>query len=107
MRDIWHWANPTESAFTYRAQTHNEWIQARLDCIYISKRAEPFTFDWEIKETPIPTNHAMVSVRYAPHEAPYAGKGRWTLPLSLLHNERLLERIAERGSKLLADATRD
>ena len=107
MRDTWRWANPTENAFTYRAQTHNEWIQARLDRIYISKRAEPFTFDWEIKETPIPTDHAMVSVRYAPHKAPYVGKGRWMLPLSLLYNERLLERIAERGSKLLADATRD
>jgi exonuclease III len=45
IRDTWQWANPTERAFTYRAQTRNERIQARLDCIYISKQAEPFTFD--------------------------------------------------------------
>jgi len=107
IRDMWRWANPTESVFTYRAQMHNERIQARLDCIYISKKAEPFTFDWEIKESPIPTNHAMVSVRYAPQEAPYIGKGCWMLLLSLLHNEKLLERVTERGTKFMADATRD
>jgi len=107
IRDTWRWANPTENAFTYRAQTHSERIQVRLDRIYISKKAEPFTFDWEIKETSIPTDHAMVSVRYAPKEAPYIGKGRWTLPLSLIHNEKLVERIAIQGTELLTDITRD
>ena len=33
IRDTWRWANLTEHAFTYRAQTQNEHIQARLDCI--------------------------------------------------------------------------
>jgi len=107
MRDTWRWANPTENAFTYRAQTQNERIQARLDRIYISKTAEPFTFDWEIKESPIPTDHAMVSVRYAPREAPYIGKGCWTLPLPLLQNEKLLGRIADRGTEFMTNATRD
>jgi len=107
MRDTWRWANPMESMFTYRAQMHNEQIQARLDHIYISKKAKPFTFDWEIKESPIPTDHTMVSVRYAPREALYIGKGHWMLPLSLLHNKNLLERVAERGTKFMADTTRD
>jgi len=49
----------------------------------------------------------MVSVRYAPKEAPYISKGRWTLPLPLLHNEKLIERITERGIKLMVDITRD
>ena len=79
----------------------------RLDRIYISKKAEPFTFDWEIKETSILMDHTMVSVRYAPKEAPYIGKGRWTLPLSLIHNKKLVERIAIQGTELLTDITRD
>ena len=73
VRDTWHWANPTEKAFTYRARTHNDHIQARLDRIYISKRTEPYTFDWGIKETAIPTDHLMVTVKYAPKDAPYIG----------------------------------
>ena len=36
--DVWREANPAERAFTYRAQTHNEHIQAHLDRIYIAKR---------------------------------------------------------------------
>jgi len=73
IRDSWRWANPTEKAFTYGAQTHNDHIQARLDRIYIAKRTEPYTFDWEVKETAIPTNHTMVTVKYAPKDAPYIG----------------------------------
>jgi len=65
--------NPTELAFMYRAQIHNEHIQARLDQIYISKKAEPYTFEWEIEESAIPTNHMMVSVRYTLKDAPYIG----------------------------------
>jgi len=75
IRDTWRWANPTERAFTYRAQTRNEQIQARLDHIYISKKAEPFTFNWEIKESAILTDHAMVTMKYTPKEAPHISKG--------------------------------
>jgi len=42
IRDTWHWANLTEHAFTYRAQTQNERIQARLDHIYILLRSKTF-----------------------------------------------------------------
>jgi exonuclease III len=70
IRDAWHRTNPAEKAFTYSAQTRNDRIQVRLDHIYTSKKAKPFTFDWEIKESAIPTDHAMVSVRYTPKEAP-------------------------------------
>ena len=107
MRDTWRWANPTENAFTYRAQTWNDRIQARLDRIYISKNAEPFTFDWEIKESAIPTDHTMVSMRYAPKEAPQIGKGRWTLPLAIINNEKFLEKVGEEGVTFLSRATRD
>jgi len=49
----------------------------------------------------------MVSVRYAPRDAPQIGKGRWTLPLSLLNNEKLLGKIAEQGIISQAEMTRD
>ena len=91
----------------YKAQIQSEWIQASLDHIYISRKAKPFTFDWEIKISAIPTDHAMVSVRYAPKEAPHIGKGRWTLPPSLIYNKKFLEKVAEEGIALQAQATRD
>jgi len=78
-----------------------------LDCIYISRKVEPFTFDWGIQESAIPTDHTMVSVRYAPKEAPHIGKGRWTLPLSLLNYEKLVEKITEQGIIFQTKVTRD
>lgn len=107
VRDMWRWVNPTENAFMYRAQTWNKRIQVRLDCIYISKKAEPFTFDWEVKESAILTDHAMISVKYAPKEAPQIGKGQWTLPLALLNNEKFLKRVAEEGTIFQSRAMRD
>ena len=107
IRDTWRWANPTEHAFTYRAQTQTERIQARLDRIYISRKTEPHTFDWEIKESAIPTDHAMVSVRYAPKEAPVIGKGRWTMTLALLDNETFMKKVAEKGIEYQNKVTRD
>jgi exonuclease III len=70
LTDAWRIVNPNECAFTYSAQTQSGCIQARLDRIYVTKRIEKHTFDWEIKETAIPSDHAMVSVRYAPKDAP-------------------------------------
>jgi len=107
IRDTWCWANLTENAFMYRAQTRSERIQARLDHIYISKKAEPFTFNWEIKESAIPTDHTMVSVRYAPKGAPIIGKGQWTMTLALLNNETLIEKIAKRGIEFQAKVMQD
>ena len=106
IRDSWRHANPTERAFTYRAQTPTGRIQARLDRAYIAKDIEQYTYDWEIRETAIPTDHMMISVKYAPKSAPFVGKGRWTLPTHLVNNNKVLTRIADRGVKLQQEITR-
>ena len=49
----------------------------------------------------------MVSICFAPKEALQMGKGRWTLPLALLNNEKFLERLAEQGISLQSNLTRD
>jgi hypothetical protein len=48
----------------------------------------------------------MVTMRYMPQDAPFIGKGRWTMPLHLTNNEDLLSKIAERGTRLKAEITR-
>jgi len=49
----------------------------------------------------------MVSVRYAPKEAPVISKGQWMMTLALLDNETLLERVAEKGIEYQNKVTRD
>lgn len=106
IHDTWRRNNPTEKAFTYCARTQTGMTQARLDRGYVASDIEQSTFDWEIKETAVPTDHLMISVRYAPREAPYIGTGRWTAPLHLLKNEKLIEKINAKGVELQTEMTR-
>jgi hypothetical protein len=45
-------------------------------------------------------------MRYTPWDAPFIGKGRWTMPLHLTNNEDLLTKIAKHGTRLKAEITR-
>ena len=51
----------------------------------------------------------MVSVKYAPAQAPFIGTGRWTMQIPELKNEDLMKRITNRGMTLqtkLSDPSR-
>ena len=58
------------------------------------------TFNWKIGPMPVPTDHWMVAVKYVPKDAPEIGKGRWTLPVRALENEKLMQSIMEREIRL-------
>lgn len=62
----------------------NQAIKSRLDRIYVAKNKAKYTFDWKIAPSAILTDHWLVTVKYAPQNAPYIGKGRWTWPLQPL-----------------------
>jgi exonuclease III len=60
LQDAWQHLNPNSCSYTYRASANGQQIQSRIDRIYISKRLVPQTFDWEIKQSSVPTDHWMV-----------------------------------------------
>lgn len=39
----------------------------------------------------------MVSVKFAPSDAPDIGSGRWTWPLQSLNDEALIDKVVRRG----------
>ena len=45
-------------------------------------------------------DHKLATVKYAPNEAPLIGKGRWTMPLQILENEKFIEAVVIHGIKL-------
>ena len=98
--DAWRAANPNEREFTYRAETVNGQIKARLDRIYTSEQTTPLVYDWVTTPSPVLTDHWLIAVKYAPKEAPQIGKGRWTLPIHLLRNEKFLRETTTEGQKL-------
>jgi exonuclease III len=103
LQDAWCHLHPNTCAFTYRATSNGLPIQLRLDRIYIANHLIPTTFDWKIVQSSVPTDHWMTSVKFAPNDAPFIGKGRWTWPLHTLGNDSLLEAISNCGTHLQSD----
>jgi ribonuclease HI len=103
IHDAWRTVNPNDKSFTYRANANGTQIKSRLDRIYVSWQLSPLTFNWKITPSPAPTDHWLVTVKYAPRDAPYIGKGRWTLPIQTLQNKDLIKEIISRGLKLQTD----
>ena len=74
--------------------------KSRLDWIYISQSKSKYTFDWRIASSPVPTDHWLVTVKYAPKNAPYIGEGRWTWPLNALSDKKIMDWVEKRGISL-------
>ena len=103
VQDQWRHAYPKAREYTYRATQNGRQIKSRLDRIYVSQDKSKFTFDWKINPSPIPTDHWLVTVKFAPRNAPYIGKGRWTWPLNVLGDKKIMEWVVKRGIRLQND----
>ena len=104
IEDTWRHAFPHDRCFTYQATTGNRTaIKARLDRIYTSENASKALYDWKFSQMSVPTDHWMVSVKYAPNHAPYLGKGCWTMQILELKNDDLMKHIIERSMTLQSD----
>ncbi|KAH9026276.1 Endonuclease/exonuclease/phosphatase [Lactarius deliciosus] len=106
LQDTWCHTFPHDRTFTYRATTNGQHIKSRIDRIYTSSDAAKTTFEWSHHQTSVPTDHWLVSVRYAPTNAPYIGLGRWTVQTSELKNEDMMDPIVKRGIALQSDLNR-
>ncbi len=97
VQDQWRHDNPNGRVFTFK-QTQNETFHyARLDRIYSANHHACNLFEWKAGPSPIPTDHWMVSVKFAPKDAPIIGKGRWTWPLNTINNDALIDKIIKKG----------
>ena len=95
--DAWRQDNPTTRLFTYTSPNGS---LSRLDRIYSRANLTRSLYDWDLAHTSIPSDHAMILVRYVPNKLPFVGKGRWTWPLGILPNKDLLSKIIDLGSAL-------
>ena len=100
IQDTWRHIYPNDRCFTYRAHTHGRQTQSRLDRIYIARETSQYALDWKMQPTPMPTDHWLVMIKYAPGNAPNIGPGRWTWPIASLQNEKLMTKIITQGIQL-------
>ena len=91
LQDGWRSTNPTEKAYTFIQEATQ--ARSRIDRIYVSQPMLKNSQNWNIVTTPIRTDHSLVSAKFANPGAPFIGKGRWSMPLRLLKDCRVIKEI--------------
>ncbi|KAI0656074.1 Endonuclease/exonuclease/phosphatase, partial [Cubamyces menziesii] len=97
--DGWRHAHTGQVSFTY--QHTNGTTQSRLDRIYATRRTRKDADNWDHEEPGIETDHRLAYIEIADHNAPFVGKGRWTMPQHLLRDEHMKEKMVEIAARLI------
>ncbi|KAG1813449.1 hypothetical protein EV424DRAFT_1473460 [Suillus variegatus] len=103
MHDTWRNEHPHHRLFTFNS---NHQTLSRLDRIYTSNRHTESMLEWASNVSQIPTDHHIVSVRFAPPGLPHIGKGRWSWPVGVINDENLIKQIISIGIKTQQDHLR-
>ena len=100
LMDGWRQENPNKLAYSWSDRMGR---RSRLDRIYVTEQILMCSREWAIKKAALSTDHNLVSVNFSNPGAPYIGRGRWSVPLFLLHDHRVMKKIKELGIQLVHD----
>ena len=100
IQDQWRHTHPNDTLYTYRSSQRGKTALSRLDRIYIAKKHTQMVFDWQAEPSAVPTDHWLVSVKFAPKDAPLIGNGRWTWYLPSINERPLIDKIIAQGKNL-------
>ncbi|TRM66515.1 hypothetical protein BD626DRAFT_396799, partial [Schizophyllum amplum] len=95
--DGWREINPDTKAYTHE---YSQGGRARLDRIYVTPDVLKQSHSWMIESVGSLTDHDLISYVMTSQQIPFIGRGRWAIPLYLMNNNALLERIRTRGKTL-------
>ncbi|KAI0355197.1 DNase I-like protein, partial [Trametes cingulata] len=99
--DGWRLANAGKRAFTYLQTSTGS--QSRIDRIYARRSMEKDLDNWAIMEAGLPTDHKMVTVEVSNQQAPFVGKGRWTMPLHILNDDVACKQMRNLAVEFMAE----
>ncbi|KAJ7052363.1 hypothetical protein C8F01DRAFT_1332905, partial [Mycena amicta] len=103
LEDGWRRANPNAKAYTYTS-TQTPPTHSRLDRIYVPRNRFNRYRGWSIDDAAGKlSDHKMVSVTVTTPGSPYIGKGRYTIPLHILHDREFRNYAVKEGAKLETD----
>jgi exonuclease III len=98
LKDGWRISNPDKKDYTHNS---TRGTLSRIERIVVSPTLLKNCRGWDISDAAGGlTNHRMVLVTISAPNAPYIGKGRWTMPQFLLHDKDLLRYAVDEGCKL-------
>ena len=76
LADGWHMTFPTTQDLTFHQGSSTNAVLSRLDQIYTTPNIFETAREWKISETPVKTDHSLVSVGLMNDQAPEMGKGQ-------------------------------
>ncbi|KAI0027641.1 Endonuclease/exonuclease/phosphatase, partial [Vararia minispora EC-137] len=97
LHDGWRTRHPNSKAYSFERTCEGRTSLARLDRIYVSEDILEHAVDWLIRESPIPTDHKLVSFRIFDENVPYLGRGRYVIPPELMNDNVYLAKVIELG----------
>ncbi len=99
IQDQWRHNNPAGRVFIHSHTNGGRQDYARLDRIYSAHKHANNLFEWKSRPGAVPTDHWLVSVKFAPKDAPTIGQGRWTCPTKALQDDPLIRKLIAKGIK--------
>ncbi|KAH6914279.1 Endonuclease/exonuclease/phosphatase, partial [Coprinopsis sp. MPI-PUGE-AT-0042] len=103
MTDGWRNENPDMVAYSWIRPSVPRTSKARLDRIYCQTRRLDTTCNWSVESHPIASDHLLVSMMFYDVSTPYKGKGRWSIPESLVQNDKFIEKISRDARGVLKE----
>ncbi|KAJ7018662.1 Endonuclease/exonuclease/phosphatase [Mycena alexandri] len=100
LQDGWRQTFPDVKGYTFLQNATGS--QSRIDRILVTENVLKNSFDWTIESPGIHTDHQLLSMKYSDPKMPFIGKGRWVLPLRLLKDKEVMERVYALGKELEA-----
>ncbi|TFK58357.1 DNase I-like protein [Pluteus cervinus] len=104
LADGWRRTNGGDKGYTFYQKATK--AHSRIDRIYVAENRLASTYEWEIEEAPIQTDHKVVKMTICDPDTPYIGPGRWTLPLPLLKEKELVKKLYEIGMEAQGEMER-
>ncbi|KAF5388409.1 hypothetical protein D9615_000307 [Tricholomella constricta] len=96
--DGWRTTFPTTKAYSFLQDATAS--QSRIDRIYVSPVVLQQAREWKIAPSDVPgADHKLVSVTVAHQEAPWVGKGRWSIPHHILKDKMFRIRVKQEGKQ--------
>jgi len=102
IQDQWRHAHPNEKQYMFRTTKNGKTSLSRLDRIYSARKHSQVIFEWKSEPTAVPTDHWLVSLKFAPKVTPLIGNGHWTWFIPSLNEKPLLDGIVAKGTELQA-----
>ena len=96
--DGWRKVNPEEKGYTWSRESDG--TQSRIDRIYIHEELFDVSSGWNITQSPIPSDHDLVSAFISTPTAPIIGRGRWAIPPRLFKHKLIKKELQLLGREL-------